>query len=70
MEECNKTINRHLTFIDRLIKDKTELRDRCEDLVGKLKSTESKYSSRFKAMQDGREVELARSAIAVSQHRF
>jgi hypothetical protein len=32
LEECNKTINRHLTFIDRLIKDKTELRDRCAPL--------------------------------------
>lgn len=60
VEECNKTINRHLTFIDRLIKDKTELRDRCEDLVDKLKATETKYAARFKTVQDGREVELKR----------
>jgi 5-azacytidine-induced protein 1 len=28
--------------------------------VEKLKSTESKYASRFKTMQEGRDVELAR----------
>lgn len=60
VQECNKTINRHLTFIDRLIKDKTELRDRCEDLVNKLKTTETKYATRFKVVQGGREVELKR----------
>jgi hypothetical protein len=40
--ECNRTINRHLTFIDRLIKDKKELHSHSESLVAKLKATEAK----------------------------
>jgi hypothetical protein len=42
--ECNRTINRHLTFIDRLIKDKKELHSHSESLVAKLKATEAKYA--------------------------
>ena len=46
------TIQRHLSFIDQLIDDKKTLSKRCEDLVGKLKETDSKYSGKMKLMEE------------------
>ena len=60
------TIQRHLSFIDQLIDDKKTLSKRCEDLVGKLKETDSKYSGKIKLMEE----KWDNFILFVSQIRF
>ena len=49
-QEYESTIQRHLSFIDQLIDDKKVLTQRCEELVGKLKEVDAKYSAKIKQM--------------------
>lgn len=51
-QEYESTIQRHLSFIDQLIDDKKVLTQRCEELVGKLKEVDSKYSTKIKQMTE------------------
>ena len=51
-QEYESTIQRHLSFIDQLIDDKKVLTQRCEELVGKLKELDSKYSTKIKQMTE------------------
>lgn len=60
ISECNATINRHLSFIDRLIKDKKQLADRNEGLIAKLAATEKQCHVRLQALKEGHAVELRR----------
>eukprot|EP00039_Didymoeca_costata_P009065 m.120102 g.120102 ORF g.120102 m.120102 type:complete len:570 (-) comp14346_c0_seq4:38-1747(-) len=51
LNNCNKSINRHLSFIDRLINDKKELAKQCEHLVEKLRTSESKFNKKLDALK-------------------
>ena len=51
-QEYESTIQRHLSFIDQLIDDKKVLTQRCEELVGKLKDVDAKYSAKIKQMTE------------------
>ena len=51
-QEYESTIQRHLSFIDQLIDDKKVLTQRCEELVGKLKEVDAKYSAKIKQMTE------------------
>uniref|UniRef100_A0A8C2WYT0 Centrosomal protein 131 n=1 Tax=Cyclopterus lumpus TaxID=8103 RepID=A0A8C2WYT0_CYCLU len=51
-EQYEATIQRHLTFIDQLINDKKLLAERCEGVVGELKTVDQKYTKRIAQMQE------------------
>ena len=51
-DDYESTIKRHLAFIDQLIDDKKVLTRRCEELVGKLKDIDQKYSSKMKQITE------------------
>lgn len=57
-QEYEAAIQRHLSFIDQLIDDKKVLRERCEEVVNKLKSTDKKYGDKVKQMEENHQVEL------------
>mmetsp|Transcript_33985 Transcript_33985/g.102494 ORF Transcript_33985/g.102494 Transcript_33985/m.102494 type:complete len:795 (-) Transcript_33985:2400-4784(-) len=73
LAEANRTINRHLGFIDRLIHDKKALSERCEQLVAQLKGAETKFAARLDELRDGHKAELRKrkeaAATAEKQRR-
>uniref|UniRef100_A0A8C2WX20 Centrosomal protein 131 n=1 Tax=Cyclopterus lumpus TaxID=8103 RepID=A0A8C2WX20_CYCLU len=57
-EQYEATIQRHLTFIDQLINDKKLLAERCEGVVGELKTVDQKYTKRIAQMQEQHDMEI------------
>ncbi|XP_020895169.1 centrosomal protein of 131 kDa isoform X2 [Exaiptasia diaphana] len=57
-QEYEATIQRHLTFIDQLIDDKKILGERCEELLGKLKTVDKKFTDKIKLLEENHEVEM------------
>jgi 5-azacytidine-induced protein 1 len=58
LQEANRTINRHLKFIDRLIQDKKVLSEQCEALVGQVKESDGKFAKHLDEMKDAHKAEL------------
>ena len=64
-QEYESTIQRHLSFIDQLIDDKKVLTQRCEELVGKLKEVDAKYSTKIKQMTERYQISLNRQKLYI-----
>lgn len=57
-EASELTIQRHLSFIDRLLSDKAELAKQCEALGGQLKALEDKYAAQAQQREEAFAKEL------------
>ncbi|NWX94147.1 CP131 protein, partial [Nothoprocta pentlandii] len=57
-EQYEAAIQRHLTFIDKLIDDKKVLSEKCEAVVAELKQVDQKYSKKIAQMQEQHELEI------------
>ncbi|XP_062447434.1 centrosomal protein of 131 kDa isoform X2 [Rhea pennata] len=57
-EHYEAAIQRHLTFIDKLIDDKKMLSEKCEAVVTELKQVDQKYSKKIAQMQEQHELEI------------
>ncbi|NXA55762.1 CP131 protein, partial [Nothocercus julius] len=57
-EQYEAAIQRHLTFIDKLIDDKKVLSEKCEAVVAELKQVDQKYSEKIAQMQEQHELEI------------
>ncbi|XP_025937770.1 centrosomal protein of 131 kDa isoform X3 [Apteryx rowi] len=57
-EQYEAAIQRHLTFIDKLIDDKKVLSEKCEAVVAELKQVDQKYSKKIAQMQEHHELEI------------
>ncbi|XP_010211025.1 PREDICTED: LOW QUALITY PROTEIN: centrosomal protein of 131 kDa, partial [Tinamus guttatus] len=55
-EQYEAAIQRHLTFIDKLIDDKKVLSEKCEAVVAELKQVDQKYSKKIAQIQEQHEL--------------
>lgn len=66
LEEANRTINRHLKFIDRLIGDKQALSQRCEQLVAQVKASDTATAAKVAELKEAHKLELKKRKEAAA----
>jgi len=68
-EELEAVINRHLGFVDQLIKDKTQLNEEIEDLMSKIKIKDETYEKTLNEIKEthSKEIKNQRELILISE---
>ena len=62
--ELESIIERHLKFIDKLIKDKTALNEQCQELMEQVKNYDGKNSEVIKQINEKHRLEMKNSKAA------